>query len=84
VTGGLRYDYETRELVTGTAFAVGSGPATVTQADTTLHANFRAWSPKAILSYQATANVLAYASYARGFRAGGLNTSAPTRAQIPY
>ena len=84
VTGGLRYDYETRELVTGTAFRLGGGPATVTQADTTFHANFRAWSPKGILSYQATANVLAYASYARGFRAGGLNTSAPTRAQIPY
>jgi iron complex outermembrane receptor protein len=84
VTGGLRYDYEKRELVTGSSFAVGSGPATVTQADTTLEATFRAWSPKAILSYQARENVLAYASYARGFRAGGLNTSAPTRAEIPY
>ncbi len=84
LTGGLRYDYETRELVTGTAFAVSSGLAAVTQADTALRANFRAWSPKAILSYQASENVLAYASYARGFRAGGLNTSAPTRAQIPY
>jgi iron complex outermembrane receptor protein len=84
VTGGLRYDYETRELVNGSAFTLGGGPPTVTQADTTFHANFRAWSPKAILSYQARENVLAYASYARGFRAGGLNTTAPTRAQIPY
>ena len=84
VTGGLRYDYETRELVNGSAFTLGGGPATVTQADTTFHADFRAWSPKAIFSYQASANVLAYASYARGFRAGGLNTTAPTRAEIPY
>ena len=84
LTGGLRYDYEKRELVTGSAFAVGGGPATVTQVDTTFQATFRAWSPKGILSYQASENVLAYASYARGFRAGGLNTSAPTRAQIPY
>ncbi len=84
VTGGLRYDYETRELVNGSAFTLGGGPATVTQADTTFHANFRAWSPKGILSYQASENVLTYASYARGFRAGGLNATAPTRAQIPY
>jgi iron complex outermembrane receptor protein len=84
VTGGLRYDYETRELVNGSAFTLGGGPATGTQADTTFHANFRAWSPKGILSYQASEQVLAYASYARGFRAGGLNATAPTRAQIPY
>jgi iron complex outermembrane receptor protein len=84
LTGGLRYDYEKRELVTGSAFAVGGGPATVTQADTALQATFRAWSPKGIVSYQASERVLAYASYARGFRAGGLNTSAPTRGQIPY
>jgi iron complex outermembrane receptor protein len=84
VTGGLRYDYEKRELVTGTAFGVGNGPVTTTQADTTFTGTYRAWSPKAIVSYQARENVLAYASYARGFRAGGLNTSAPTRAQIPY
>jgi len=84
VTGGLRYDYEKRELVTGSATTLGGGPATVVQADTTFQASFRAWSPKAILSYQASEQVLAYASYARGFRAGGLNSSAPTRAEIPY
>jgi iron complex outermembrane receptor protein len=84
VTGGLRYDFETRELVNGSAFTLGGDPATITQADTTFHASFRAWSPKGILSYQANENLLAYASYARGFRAGGLNTTAPTRAQIPY
>ena len=84
VTGGLRYDYERRELVNGAAFEQGGGPPVVTAADTTFAATYRAWSPKAILSYQATENVLAYASYARGFRAGGLNTTAPTRAQIPY
>ena len=84
LTGGLRYDYERRELVYGTAFEQGGGPVTVTAADTTFRGTYRAWSPKAILSYQASENVLAYASYARGFRAGGLNTTAPTRAQIPY
>ncbi|WP_223651142.1 TonB-dependent receptor [Hymenobacter psoromatis] len=84
LTGGLRYDYERRELVNGSAFEQGGGPVTVTQADTTFTGTYRAWSPKAIVSYQASANVLAYASYARGFRAGGLNTTAPTRAQIPY
>lgn len=60
VTSGLRYDYETRELVTGTAFSVGGGPAAVTQADTTLRGTYRAWSPKGILSYQASAHVLAW------------------------
>ncbi len=84
LTGGLRYDYERRELIYGTAFEQGGGPVVVTAADTTFRGTYRAWSPKAILSYQASANVLAYASYARGFRAGGLNTTAPTRAQIPY
>ena len=84
LTGGLRYDYERRELIYGTAFEQGGGPVAVTAADTTFRGTYRAWSPKAILSYQATENVLAYTSYARGFRAGGLNTSAPTRAQIPY
>ena len=84
LTGGLRYDYERRELIYGTAFEQGGGPVTVTAVDTTFRGTYRAWSPKAILSYQATENVLAYASYARGFRAGGLNTTAPTRAQIPY
>jgi iron complex outermembrane receptor protein len=84
VTGGLRYDYETRELINGAGLEIAGQPTSSTQADTTFHANFRAWSPKGIFSYQARENVLAYASYARGFRAGGLNTSAPTRAQIPY
>ena len=84
LTGGLRYDYEKRELVNGTALEAEGFPPTSTQADSTFRGTYRAWSPKAILSYQATANVLAYASYARGYRAGGLNTAAPTRAQIPY
>ena len=84
LTGGLRYDYEKRELVNGNSLDAAGAPTIVTRADTTFTGTYRAWSPKGILSYQATEHVLAYASYARGYRAGGLNTAAPTRAQIPY
>lgn len=38
--------------------------------------SFDKLQPKFVLSYKATPNVLGYASYAEGFRGGGLNSSA--------
>jgi len=71
LTLGTRYDYEHKQLNVlgeyekeGTTFA--------TRPDTTGSAGFNAFSPHAGLQYFASANTSLFATYSRGFRAGGL------------
>ena len=75
VTAGARYDIEEREATFngfGDAFFV-NGVFTQINPDQTKSASFNAFSPKAAILYNLTKNANAYATYTRGFRAGGVN-----------
>ncbi|MEM1041413.1 MAG: TonB-dependent receptor [Bacteroidota bacterium] len=74
-TLGLRYDYERREATfNGFGDSVLDGDVeTVLRPDTTVSGTYSALSPKAALSYAVSYDVSVYASYTRGFRAGGVN-----------
>ena len=65
LTLGLRYDSETRE---------GVDPRDPTTFE---EQTFDELQPKFSIAWQATDSLLAYASYARGFRSGGFNEVAP-------
>jgi iron complex outermembrane receptor protein len=82
VTGGLRYDREQRELAQSRRTVAPSGTESQVFPLTSFETRFGAFTPKGVLSFQATENTLVYASYARGFRAGGLNLFAPTAADV--
>ncbi|MFC4209670.1 TonB-dependent receptor [Pedobacter lithocola] len=71
-TAGLRYDYEhKKQTALGEFLMDGMDPVT-TQNDTSSTANFKAFSPKINLAYAIEDNSSIYASYSRGFRAGGI------------
>ncbi|MFM8738671.1 MAG: TonB-dependent receptor [Cytophagales bacterium] len=84
-TAGLRYDYEKREATFNgvkydpTTFApdpdavFANGVFTLVRPDVTLSGNYSAISPKGTLSYALDEHSNLYASYTRGFRAGGIN-----------
>lgn len=74
LTAGLRYDYEhKRQQVLG-EYQPDASPVPVfeTRSDTSSTANFSAFSPKIAVDYLLNASQHVYASYSRGFRAGGL------------
>lgn len=85
VIAGLRYDYENREQSVLGEYRRNSDamPSFEFQQDTTANAAFSAFSPKAGLSFELTENHLAFASYSRGFRAGGLTPLSSDPAQPP-
>ncbi|MEO1021230.1 MAG: TonB-dependent receptor [Bacteroidota bacterium] len=80
ITGGLRYDYEEREN-TFNGFqpdfspdlAYINGVFVEQQADTTISGSFSAFSPKVALTFSLNEQSSIFASYTRGFRAGGIN-----------
>jgi iron complex outermembrane recepter protein len=74
-TAGLRYDFEEREATfNGFGDAVFSnGKLVQTVPDTTLGGTYSALSPKMALNYTASSGALYYATFTRGFRAGGVN-----------
>ncbi|MEM6783209.1 MAG: TonB-dependent receptor, partial [Bacteroidota bacterium] len=75
VTGGLRYDIEERSSTFNTFgdLVLQAGEVTEFVPDTTVSASYSALSPKIAFGYDVTDRVRAYASYTRGFRAGGIN-----------
>lgn len=75
-TVGMRYDYEDRESTfNGFGDAIFSGGiVTNIRPDTTVSGDYAAISPKVVLSYAPHARSNVYASYTRGFRAGGINS----------
>lgn len=83
VTAGLRYDYEHKKEEVKGEFQPNGGSATVTQADTSSDANFKAFTPKINLDYHLTANNNFYATYSRGFRAGGISQLGSDPSQPP-
>lgn len=72
LTGGLRSDYEKKELTVGQELDFGQGDPMVTQPDTTGNVSYNAISPKVALAYQLANTNEIYGSYSRGFRPGGL------------
>ncbi|SHG56795.1 TonB-dependent receptor [Pedobacter caeni] len=82
-TAGIRYDHETRSLSQYTDYEKVGDPV-ISSPKQDYKANFNAATPKVVLSYKLQDNMLLYGSYARGFRAGGLNTNATDPAQVPY
>ena len=75
VTAGIRYDHEQREATfNGFGDAVYSGGVfTQIVPDTTVSVDYSAVSPKLAISYALNEQSNVYASYTRGFRAGGVN-----------
>lgn len=74
-TGGLRYDNENRESTFngfGDASFAG-GVLTLINPDTIVSGRYSALSPKVALSYALNDKSNLYASFTRGFRAGGVN-----------
>jgi iron complex outermembrane receptor protein len=76
-TVGLRYDYETREAIfNGFGDALlNNGVVTDIKPNKTAEGNYSALSPKFSLSYAVNELSNVYATYTRGFRAGGINAS---------
>lgn len=83
-TAGIRYDYETRKLGQYTDYHKNPNPPVLQIPNADYQARFHAVTPKFVLSYKVQDDMLLYGSYARGFRAGGLNTNATNPAQVPY
>jgi len=83
-TAGVRYDHESRRLDQYSNYQKDLDPVTQLTPNQDYKANFNAVTPKFVLSYKLQEHMLLYGSYARGFRAGGLNTNAVDPAQVPY
>jgi len=71
-TAGLRYDYERKRLLASGEYLIPTLDPIVTQGDTLAKANFHALSPKVSLAYSVADNNNVYATYSRGYRAGGI------------
>jgi iron complex outermembrane receptor protein len=83
VTAGLRYDYEhKKELING-AFQMDGQAAMTTQPDTSSTASFKAITPKLSVAWHLTDDNNVYASYSRGFRAGGISQLGSDPSQPP-
>lgn len=71
LTAGLRYDHERKEADNHQAWATMGRDFGDRRSMT-----FDAWLPKIGLEYRPAPDVLAYASYAKGYKAGGYNNLA--------
>lgn len=82
---GLRYDFEIKEQsVLGEYQKFESQkPDFEFQRDTTAQADFQAVSPKAGISYSFSEKNMVFATYSRGFRAGGLTPLSSDPSQPP-
>lgn len=97
LSAGLRYTYEERDQffssrldntqrggVTGIGapiFRIPRGTSLVQLPPSAVSADFDAWTPKVSLDWKVAEDALVYASYARGFKAGGF-TGRPSQALI--
>ncbi len=76
VEGGVRYSHETKTYSFTRHYFFYQGLDDPTVLNVTLQGTNDSeskWTPRAIVQYQATPNILAYASYSTGFTAGGIN-----------
>lgn len=75
LSGGLRYDRETKEVERTRTFDPGTGPIVTDQGDE--RETFDEVLPSAALSYALTDETTTFVRAARGFKAGGFNLAAP-------
>lgn len=82
---GLRYDYETKEQSVRGEYQPFTDPEPIFefQKDTTAQADFTAFSPKVGLSYELAEENILFATYSRGFRAGGFTPLSSDPSQPP-
>jgi iron complex outermembrane recepter protein len=82
---GLRYDRETRKAEILGEYQKDPDPRPLFpyQADTSASVTYGALSPKLGLSYRASENSTLFATYSRGFRAGGLTPLSQTPSDPP-
>jgi len=73
ITAGLRYDWETKILHTETSMIKEGLPVTPVVPPTRMEGKYKAFSPKLNMAYKLSPEALLYATYSKGFRAGGLN-----------
>jgi len=83
ITAGLRYDLEHKKEEVKGEFQPDGGDVMVTQADTSSKANFKAFTPKLTVAYHVSENNNLFASYSRGFRAGGISQLGSDPSQPP-
>jgi iron complex outermembrane receptor protein len=85
VTAGLRYDYEERKQRVLGEYQHDPDPNPIfeTQPDTSATVSFNAVSPRVSVSYEVTELNSVYATYSRGFRAGGLTPLGSDPSQPP-
>jgi iron complex outermembrane recepter protein len=83
LTLGARYDTERRSLTGRNGFQKDPLPAQY-QAEQSFNATFAAFSPKIAAEYVLADDAMLYASFARGFRAGGFNQLSNKPEEIPF
>ncbi|MEO8473952.1 MAG: TonB-dependent receptor [Chryseolinea sp.] len=84
LTAGVRYDYEHKKQSVKGEYQHDPDPKPIfeTRPDTTATATFKAFSPKFTAAYRFD-NVTLYASYSRGYRAGGMTQLSSDPSQPP-
>ncbi|GAC1420213.1 MAG: TonB-dependent receptor [Flavisolibacter sp.] len=83
IVGGLRYDYERKNLNVKGELQKDGKDAMVTRSDTAGSVNFSTASPKLALKYQVSDYSNLHVSYARGYRTGGLSPLSSDPSQPP-
>lgn len=71
VTGGVRYTHETKDFLYRHNFTAAPSPQT-----------YNEWTPHFSVDYKLTDHAMVYASYSKGFRAGGFNPRPFSPAQL--
>lgn len=67
ITGGLRYSYEKKDI-TGSLNGI-------TRLDN-VKANWDAFTPRAVIAYKPTEQIMVYGSFSKGFKSGAFNANA--------
>ena len=85
LTAGLRYDYERKEQSVLGEYQHDPDPNPIfeTVPDTSATATYSALSPKVTAAYHLTDNNTIFASYSRGYRAGGMTQLSSDPSQPP-
>jgi iron complex outermembrane receptor protein len=81
ITGGLRYDYENKDQTILGEYQKDGEAAFPIRPDTSASAHFTAFTPKLSLAYNISDENLLFATYSRGYRAGGLTPLASDPSQ---
>ncbi|TXJ26816.1 MAG: TonB-dependent receptor [Chitinophagaceae bacterium] len=76
VTGGLRYDYEDKYMYTQTTMVRERMQDSLVNPRKKVDGKYKAFSPKFNMAYHINGDMMVYLNYARGYRSGGLNSSA--------